>query len=93
MTKEDIYDVQINPLMAQIIQICKEHSIAMIFSAHIPNEEDADLACTTHLAGDDGECYGAFVKAFHAIRSPAAPVVHTRTIHGDGTATLTAIIG
>ncbi|CAI8931104.1 LigB domain-containing protein [Pseudomonas sp. IT-P171] len=93
MTKEDIYDEQINPLMAQIIKICKEHSIAMIFSAHIPNEEDADLACTTHLAGDDGECYGAFVKAFHAIRPQAAPVVHTRITHGDGSATLAAYIG
>ncbi|SEE66683.1 hypothetical protein [Pseudomonas migulae] len=30
MTKEVIYDEQINPLMAQIIKIGKEHSIAMI---------------------------------------------------------------
>ena len=30
MTKEEIYDEQINPLMAQIINICKVNKIAMI---------------------------------------------------------------
>ncbi|MBK5416400.1 hypothetical protein [Pseudomonas sp. TH31] len=93
MTKEDIYDEQINPLMAKIISICKEHNIAFIFSAHIPNDEDPDLACTTHLPGDGGECYEPFVKAFHAIRTQAAPAIHTRIINGDGSATLTAYIG
>jgi hypothetical protein len=65
----------------------------MIFSAHIPNEEDADLGCTTHLPGDNGECYEPFVKAFYAIRPEASRVVHTRTTHGDGSATLTGFIG
>ena len=30
MTKEEVYDSQISPLMAQIISICKEHKIAML---------------------------------------------------------------
>ena len=93
MTKENIYDEQVNPLMAEIIAICKENSIAMIFSAHIPNEEDPDLACTTHLGGDDGECYPAFVEAFHALHARSASVVHTKTLNGDGSATMTAYIG
>ena len=93
MNKEDIYDELINPLMAEIIAICKENNIAMIFSAHIPNDEDQDLACTTHLPGDDGDCYPAFVKAFHALHSQSSAVVHTKTLNGDGSATMTAYIG
>lgn len=30
MSKEDIYDSQISPLMAQVIELCKKHGIAVI---------------------------------------------------------------
>ena len=48
MNKEAIYDSQINPLMAQIIAICKEHKI----NAHATFLLDDDNACTTHLKVD-----------------------------------------
>lgn len=48
-TKEDIYDEQINPLMAEILEICKTHKIAMVASFAIPSDEDADLMCTSCL--------------------------------------------
>lgn len=44
--KEKIYDEEINPLMAQIIEICKTNDIQMLSSFALNNE---DLACTTHL--------------------------------------------
>lgn len=51
MTKEDVYDEHINPLMAQIIAICHEHGIAAVCSFHIPNDEDDELMCSTMLIG------------------------------------------
>lgn len=44
-TKESVYDEQINPLMQQIIEICKQHNI----NAHSTFFLDEDLLCTTHL--------------------------------------------
>ena len=40
MNKEDVYDTQINPLMAEIIKICQENKIAMLASFAIPTEEN-----------------------------------------------------
>jgi hypothetical protein len=31
--KENVYDEQISPLTHQIINICKEHNIVLLFSA------------------------------------------------------------
>lgn len=45
MTKEEIYDQQINPLMKQIIQICKDHRIGL----HSTFFTDLNEAVTTHL--------------------------------------------
>jgi hypothetical protein len=45
---ETIYDEQVNPLMAQIIAICKEHKI----NAHATFFLDGDLLCSTHLKLD-----------------------------------------
>jgi hypothetical protein len=50
MTKEQVYDEQINPLMAQIIQICQTNNIPFAFSAQLTtDEEDEDgaLFCST----------------------------------------------
>lgn len=56
MTKrEDIYDTQINPLMAQIIAICGAHDIPFVASFQI-NDERPDgegLLCTSANAPSD----------------------------------------
>ena len=49
-TKEEIYDEQINPLMAQIIAICKEHNIAHVCSFSL---DDDGLMCTTCNTSDE----------------------------------------
>lgn len=45
MTKEQIYDEKIEPLMAQIIAVCKENNI----NTHATFFLDEDMMCTTHL--------------------------------------------
>jgi hypothetical protein len=49
MNKEGIYDTQINPLMNQIISICREHKIAMLADFSL----DKDLRCTTTLLSEE----------------------------------------
>jgi hypothetical protein len=44
--KEKIYDEKINPLMAQIIEICKENDIQTLCTFGLNND---GLICTTYL--------------------------------------------
>lgn len=48
-TREQMYDEQINPLMARIITICKEHNIPFVasFQLSADNEDDGPLYCTS----------------------------------------------
>lgn len=49
--KEDFYDEHISPLMATIIELCKQHQInfAAQFSLGYEPERDQTLFCTTVL--------------------------------------------
>lgn len=49
MSKEQVYDNEINPLMAQIIDICRREKIALVASFAIPVPGDGGLRCTTCL--------------------------------------------
>lgn len=77
MTKENVYDEQISPLVHQIINICKEHNIALLLSAQLQDEDDQTLYCTTILPGTDDVSDEKFVQALNIIRPP---------IRGDQTA-------
>lgn len=55
MNKEEIYDTHIQPLMAEIIGICKANGIAMVASFSIPTESNSGLACTTVIPDGDGK--------------------------------------
>lgn len=52
MNKEEIYDEEISPLMAQILDICKTHKIGMVASFALPTSDDAALRCTSALTED-----------------------------------------
>lgn len=52
-TKEQVYDEEISPLMARIIEIAKEHKIAMLASFHVPSDYNEDLQCSTVLLAND----------------------------------------
>jgi hypothetical protein len=53
MTKEQIYDTQIYPLMEQIIRICKEHKIAHVCTFSL--DKESELFCTTNDISDECE--------------------------------------
>lgn len=93
MNKEQIYDEQISPLMAQIIAICAEHKIAHIACFAIPTDDDPDLRCTTGQLSADFEPPEEFLQAWKHIRPASrSSALMMRTDHGDGSVTMTAII-
>ncbi len=77
MSKESVYDKQVNPLMAQIIAICREHKIAMICDFAL----DEDLRCTTALLGKDFEPAPGQLEAFELFkpRKPFAMAITEET--------------
>ena len=89
--KEQIYDAQINPLMAQIITICGQAGIAMVCSFAIPTKEDADLCCTSILPDETGKNTSLHLQALRILRGDR-PTLHMRTTHVDGSQTLTAFV-
>lgn len=66
MNKEQVYDERINPLMAQIIEICQGAGISMLAHFEIPTEEDPHLVCTTSLPDGEGNRSSAMRKAHNA---------------------------
>jgi hypothetical protein len=54
--KEKIYDEQIYPLMDQIVKICKNNDVQMIFSCYLKTDEEGDLRCTTYLKSEEENC-------------------------------------
>lgn len=93
MNKEQIYDEQISPLMAQIIEICKEHKIAHLACFAIPNDDDPDLRCSTAQLTADFEPPDEFLQAWKHLRPGGrASMMMLRTENGDGSTTLTAIV-
>lgn len=96
LNKEQVYDAQINPLMAQIIAICKANKIAFVASFSIPTDEDAELACSSAMLGAEFEPPKRFIEAWNVIRDGRRPLsspLMLRTEHADGSMTLTAIVG
>ena len=73
--KEQVYDDQINPLMAQIIAICKEHKIAFIANFRL----DEDLACTSADLRDSHQPSNAQLRAL-AILNPQSVFAMARRI-------------
>lgn len=54
-SRESIYDTQINPLMAQIIALCKEHDIPIVASFQYDDRQTPGAAdfCTTVILPPD----------------------------------------
>jgi len=66
-TKEQVYDEEINPLMARIIEICKEHKMAFVASFHCPGEDNDDLFCSSSLLGGEYPTPRNLLNAFDSI--------------------------
>jgi len=92
MSKEDIYDNEISPLMKQIIELCKKHGIAMIANFACPSDEDEDLQALTILPDQHGKHPANHKEALYCIRPSSRPPMMLTTTHADGGKTLTAIL-
>ena len=90
MNKEQVYDAQINPLMTQIIAICREHKIAMLCSFSLDLEEG--LKCTTALLHDDFEPPDELREATNLVYKPKMPPLLVTVEHKDGSKEITAIL-
>jgi hypothetical protein len=81
-TKEEIYDEQINPMMAQIINICKEHKIAMLCDFSL--DLDSGLKCTTALLEDDHDPPEEMLRAMKTLKPAPRSVERITITHPDG---------
>ena len=86
-TKEQVYDEQISPLMAQIIAICNEHKIANLCTFSLGD----DLACTTLNINDDTDPPESLVEASQVIFPPSRPPLMMTVEKPDGSKTISAI--
>jgi len=91
MNKEQIYDEQIHPLMAQIFEICQANKIAFLASFSIPTEEDDDLRCTSAMLEKDFDPPEEFMRAWQEIKPVRRSPLMLTTERGDGSVTMTVI--
>lgn len=89
--KEQIYDSEISPLMAQIIAICQKHKISMFATYDIPNQDDEELCCSTCTADDSGKL-SERIRKFNRLIETSPPLMLT-TERADGSKTMIAILG
>lgn len=79
--RELVYDTEINPLMAQIIAICKRADIPLIADFRL----DSDMKVTTAIPAALGYDHGQ-LKAYYALTRNAslALLMTTSTASGEG---------
>lgn len=90
MTKEEIYDEQISPLITRVIRICKENKIANVMSFSLDLEEG--LCCTTCMTEDDFEPPEKFRECVKLLFPPKINPLFVTITKGDGSKEITAIM-
>jgi hypothetical protein len=83
VTKEEIYDDSIAPLMKKIIAICKRHKIANVCTFSLDPEEG--LCCTTAMTEDEFDPPDTFREIVGLLYPrPKSPMMLTvRDSNGD----------
>jgi|HubBroStandDraft_5_1064220.scaffolds.fasta_scaffold294317_2 hypothetical protein len=85
-TKEDVYDTQISPLMAQIIAICKEHDIPVVAQFQYCNTaEDGPGFVTTAMVKEPRSAASIIKMGLMARPQPAVALAITEVTQPDGT--------
>ena len=92
MSKEDIYDNEISPLVAQVIELCQKHGISMIANFACPNDEDESLQVLSMVPDENGEHPANHKEALICIRPPRRSPMMLTTSRADGSKTMTAIL-
>lgn len=77
---ESVYDEEINPLMAQILAVCKRHKMPMVASF----QYGPDDFCTSALLSDEYEPHECLTKALSVIQPAAAAMFRLTTRNADG---------
>lgn len=89
MTKEEIYDEQIAPLMEQIIAICNAHKIANVLTFSLDRE--SGLVCTSCNVSEETDPPEPFLKLVGVLFPKQRGPLMVTVDHGDGTKTINAI--
>ena len=71
MTKEEVYDREIAPLMSQIIGVCKREKISLVADFGL----DGDLHCTTALTKEEFLPSPEQLKAVSLLIAPPGPTL------------------
>ena len=93
MNKERAYDEKINPLMAQIIAICKENKIAMVCTFSIGDEKDPGLLCTSVLTTKEYAPPEEYIEMVKLIYRESPVTMINVTDEGGKIVSSTAILG
>lgn len=83
MTKEEAYDAKINPLMAQIIAVCKEHKIPLLASFNLGD----DFHCSTTLLEESWGPSEEQIEAMRVLFPPKRSPLMLATRNGKGEVT------
>ena len=86
-TKEEIYDEEISPLMAQVIACCKKHKIAFVATYSLSSPDDEGLQCTSALLEDDCEPPKTYMEVIQTIYGRARNPLMITTRDGAGNVT------
>jgi len=91
---EDVYDREVAPLMAKIIEVCKQHKLPMVASFLYANstEDDQQDFCTTQLLFDDRPIPTEMWHMADSIYRPRGPALRMRVTKGDGSVEDTVIL-
>ncbi len=93
--REEIYDREISPLMATIIEVCKRHDIPMVFSCQLNddrehltdvNDEDEEIGpffCCTLLAAND-HTHKKLLRAVQILKPEPPSQWRAEVIYPDG---------
>ena len=86
-TKEIVYDEQISPLMGQIVDICKKHSISCVssFALAQENEDGKQLMCTTMILNKESNPPDSFMEIRDILQPRIRKTLYVTTQRSDET--------
>ena len=91
---ESVYDSEIEPLMSQIIEICKKHNLPMFATFVYANtEEDGESLCTSNFMPKEREVSESVLSLVDVVMPRRVPPLHLKVTHADGSVDMTTIMG
>ncbi|MFA5898013.1 MAG: hypothetical protein WC829_02750 [Hyphomicrobium sp.] len=91
-SKEQVYDAEIEPLMAKILDICQVAGIGMLADFEIQSPDDEGLRCTSALPDETGKNSERHRRAIAILMPPRPKPLMLTTTHADGSVTMTAVL-